>query len=123
MGSFSFWHWLVVILIVGIFGFFFAAMSRSRVRSFLFARAERRAYARQQTPLDESTPGRIRFRLRHWLIVVLSGAVPIIDIALRGAAAMETSKHVASPQTSKLPAPCRPLRGRDNKPPLDTHRR
>jgi hypothetical protein len=35
-------------------------------------------------------------------------------------AAMQANKGAASPPTSKLPAPCRPLYGRGKKPPPDT---
>lgn len=35
----------------------------------------------------------------------------------KATAAMQTSKRTASPPTSKLPAPCRPLRGRGKEPP------
>jgi hypothetical protein len=53
MGSFSIWHWLLVIFVgYGIY-FFVAAVSRSRMRGRLFAWAERRVYARRQMPLDE----------------------------------------------------------------------
>jgi hypothetical protein len=86
MGSFSIWHWLLVIFVgYGIY-FFVAAVSRSRMRGRLFAWAERRVYARRQMPLDEPPPGRIAlpYLLGFWTLVIVFGLtlVPTVDLSV-----------------------------------------
>jgi hypothetical protein len=58
-----------------------------------------------------------RFALLH--VFVRAGRAILSRLApgRKGAAAMQTSKRAVSPPTSKLPAPCRPLRGRGKEPP------
>jgi hypothetical protein len=62
-----------------------------------------------------------RFALLHAFVkagrAILSRLVP----GRKAKAATHTSEPTPSSQASKLPAPCRPLRGRGKKPPPDTH--
>ena len=71
----SIFHWLVVIFAGYILIFFIRVVSRSRVRSRLFVRAERKVYVGAQTPLDEPKPGFIAlpYLLSFWALVILLG--------------------------------------------------
>jgi hypothetical protein len=62
-----------------------------------------------------------RFALLHAFVkagrAILSRLVP----GRKGTAATHATKLTPSPQASKLPAPCRPLRGRGKEPPPGIH--